>query len=757
MSTNWRSTGFRKVAILGVSALAISGVGLAVSGPASAWSGSVTTGTIGLVDGTGAVITKAGTLVAGASNQALPATQLTVDNSFQAGDTIHLGLFDRTGAGATDAAHQTTFTGTPTVTVAPATAGQTATTAPTITAALGDSIRDHSGGKDEIVLTIGNNAAGAVGDGGWKITVNGETVTLGASVSPGALRLVPFAHTKGNFGADTPNGQFGGNLEATPGAPAQALTIKEYTVPAYVIPAAIGLGSPSGVNADGTVQSVGNISIFELSPTGLQPGTYTLGLSGGATFANDNSTHKVTGTLSGNASGETLDASGVTAAANTLTFKINAAPATAGNATSSTVTLSGILIQAPNTNTTLTYTLTGGSVDNYLAAPGTATANNVVGADNAAPFDTATAPVIVPPAVTASSTSVGAGNRIGGSDRYATAAQVALKNQQALGVNAPKAVILASGESYADALSAAYLSQRAGGASILLTAPDALPTATKGALDTLAAAPYNVKTLYVIGGTGAVSDNAANAALAELGTGATKTRLGGQDRYQTNKLANDFAGSLAGTTGPGTTTVAYGQAGGARKTAILATGENFADALAAAPAVRGNGTGALPLVLTPTSNLSPVAEAQLTGNGITQVIIVGGTGAVSSAVESKLASDSIAVKRIGGLDRFQTATMIADFERALATPTSAAPNGGLGFVGHGAYLANGLNFPDALAGGPLAATGQAAVLLTPATTLDNNTSTWLKANKANVNSVTALGLQGAISDAVLNAANAALL
>jgi putative cell wall-binding protein len=91
---------------------------------------------------------------------------------------------------------------------------------------------------------------------------------------------------------------------------------------------------------------------------------------------------------------------------------------------------------------------------------------------------------------------VGATERIGGADRYDTAARLA--------ASAPDAntVFVSSGTSFADALTAAPTAARAD-APVLLTAPTCMPTPPAVQLGTA-----NVDAVYVIGGTAAVADTA---------------------------------------------------------------------------------------------------------------------------------------------------------------------------------------------------------------------------------------------------------
>lgn len=343
-------------------------------------------------------------------------------------------------------------------------------------------------------------------------------------------------------------------------------------------------------------------------------------------------------------------------------------------------------------------------------------------------------------------------DRIGGVNRYDTAAKVALA--RADGQPTPTAVV-ASGQAYADALSAGFLTQRLGNRTgILLTRSDELPSETASALQQLAPS-----TVYVVGGTAVVSDEVVAQLQSVLPAGSQVVRLGGDNRYETNQRVNAEA-LYIGSEPVGTTTLVAGQA--PRRTALLASGRGFADAMAASPATHGNGTGPLPLVLTRGNRLAPTAADQLNTDGIEQVLIVGGRASVPSGVEDQLDAMGIAVARAGGADRYETAARVADFEIAAADPAAGEP-GGLGFDGGGcgtqtAYLANGKKFADALAGGPLAAGGKtpSPVLLTVPQALRTTTQTWLDAHDVPYGLVTALGQQASVDSTTLSAARRAI-
>lgn len=120
----------------------------------------------------------------------------------------------------------------------------------------------------------------------------------------------------------------------------------------------------------------------------------------------------------------------------------------------------------------------------------------------------------------ASATSI---TRISGSTRYETMAMV---SQTAFPSAASKAAVVASGSSFPDALAASSLAGHLN-APILLTDPKTLSNATANELDRL-----DADTIYIIGGTNAVSNNAEKAIQASRPS-ATIRRLAGNTRFDT--------------------------------------------------------------------------------------------------------------------------------------------------------------------------------------------------------------------------------
>lgn len=139
-------------------------------------------------------------------------------------------------------------------------------------------------------------------------------------------------------------------------------------------------------------------------------------------------------------------------------------------------------------------------------------------------------------------------------------------------------------------------------------------------------------------------------------------------------------------------------------TVVVATGANFADALAAAGLC---GVFDAPLLLVPTGSLPANVSSEIDRLGATKAIVVGGTGAVSTAVQTALAAKpalSGNVTRISGTNRYETAQHVA--EAMKAELGSDLPD---------ALIVNGANFADALSVSPLAYADNRPILLTPAT------------------------------------------
>jgi putative cell wall-binding protein len=268
--------------------------------------------------------------------------------------------------------------------------------------------------------------------------------------------------------------------------------------------------------------------------------------------------------------------------------------------------------------------------------------------------------------------------RVAGADRFATAA---LLSMQAFPTGAGTALV-ADGFDPTDAVSADYLAGQLHAPILLVNRSGPVPAATLDALRTLKTAQ-----LILVGLSGAIGDDVQaqfelTPSTAPGGGDLVVSRIGGATRYDTMNLLDEDPGPSA----------TIGTVDGA-KTAIIASGAGFADALAVGPLAYAR---SLPIVLTDPDTLSPQAAQTLEDLGIQQVIIAGGTNAVSVAVEDAIHGLGVAtLARLGGVDRSDTARLVGDYAIAhFGFSDSQFDLASGGDAGAGA---------DALALGPLAA------------------------------------------------------
>ncbi|MBK9179370.1 MAG: fibronectin type III domain-containing protein [Acidimicrobiales bacterium] len=141
---------------------------------------------------------------------------------------------------------------------------------------------------------------------------------------------------------------------------------------------------------------------------------------------------------------------------------------------------------------------------------------------------------------------------------------------------------------------------------------------------------------------------------------------------------------------------------------IVMRNDTVVDALSASALA---GAYNAPILATPTNSLDPAVSAEIQRvippNGT--IFVMGGTAAISAAVEQQLDQIGGTVQRLQGVDRYATSATTATFLGATdgAKPFDGAPT---------AILANGVTVVDALGVGPIAYQGH-AVLLTDGSTL----------------------------------------
>lgn len=275
--------------------------------------------------------------------------------------------------------------------------------------------------------------------------------------------------------------------------------------------------------------------------------------------------------------------------------------------------------------------------------------------------------------------------RIAGAGRIDTAIEVS----KAYFDRTTDTVYVANALKYPDALAAGPAAAR-DKAPLLLTMPDSLPDSVAAEIRRLS--PTTIK---VVGGASVVSTGVESAL---KGLGATVVRYEGANRYGT---AADVAGQW--TAKGGTVYLAWGGRGPL----------DFADALSGGSGAAKEGA---PLLLSEkTTLMGPTVEA-LGRLNPTKVVLIGGTDILSSdlVTQVKQAAPAAAVERYAGVDRYGTSAVVIDKvtgKKAVAdNPTTPANEAVTGSTI--AFLATGLNFPDALAGVPAANKVNAPLALT---------------------------------------------
>ena len=301
-----------------------------------------------------------------------------------------------------------------------------------------------------------------------------------------------------------------------------------------------------------------------------------------------------------------------------------------------------------------------------------------------------------------------ASQRLAGADRYGTAVEVSRDT-----FDSAQTVVLATGESYADALGA---SSYAGvlRAPVLLTRARSLPAEVRGEIERLGASR-----VVIVGGPRAIGEDV-ESALREAGLAVD--RVAGEDRYETAALAaRRTIGERAGSAAPGTV--------------FVVRGDEFADALAVAPVAYA---GRIPVLLVKRTGV-PAATRQVIGEtGAVRAVVAGGVAAVPEEVRQALGVPS---RRVSGAERYETAAAFASW---------AADSGISSFAHVG--LATGRAFPDALGGGAALGAQGGVLLLSSSATLPAAARDGLSARRDIIESLRVLGGDSALSSAVMDEA-----
>lgn len=195
-------------------------------------------------------------------------------------------------------------------------------------------------------------------------------------------------------------------------------------------------------------------------------------------------------------------------------------------------------------------------------------------------------------------------------------------------------------------------------------------------------------------------------------------RVEGADRYRTSANAS------------------LGQWPDGAGTAILASGENWADALAAAPLSTHLDA---PVLLTPAASLTPATAAALEALSPSHLVVLGGPEAVSDDVVSAAVSaagvSGGSVRRIAGANRYATAALVAQ--------EVGVPDGAVTVVSGEAYA-------DAVSASAFSGMRGRPILLTRKDALSSEVRTFLSQHSGDITRVVAVGGPAVIAETTVD-------
>lgn len=194
-------------------------------------------------------------------------------------------------------------------------------------------------------------------------------------------------------------------------------------------------------------------------------------------------------------------------------------------------------------------------------------------------------------------------------------------------------------------------------------------------------------------------------------TSPTIYRLAGSDRYET---ASQIAKS-------GWSRSDY---------AILAYGENYPDALASAPLAKKYNA---PILLTTSNSLPSTTKQALISLQVKNVLIIGGTGVISSFIDTELQSLGIHSTRFFGNDRYETAIKVA--QQTTTTPSAL-------------FVVTGEDYSDALSVASIVSLKQIPIILVPNDSIPDSVNNYIAT--INVSKTYVIGYSDIISDKVFN-------
>lgn len=303
--------------------------------------------------------------------------------------------------------------------------------------------------------------------------------------------------------------------------------------------------------------------------------------------------------------------------------------------------------------------------------------------------------------------------RLQGDNRYDTAVEISKKHRSS------DYVILASGLNSADALAGVPLAD-AYGAPILLTAKDSITSNTLNEIKRL-----NAQTVIILGGTGAVSKNVENKV---RGLGVSVDRIGGKTRFATSRL---IAERIINVTGYYPTDI------------FFVNYTSFADALSVSTVAAIKGAPIMYVKKDGALDSETSAYLKKVKSSIGNAYVIGGTGVVSENVRTSYIKNTLGrtPTRVYGANRYDTCVAINERFASI-------------FSSRVISVAKGLDFPDALSGGAIAAYVGSPLLLAD-NTLNAKQTNYIKNLKPN--RIIVFGGHFAVTDGVVQKVSIAAL
>jgi putative cell wall-binding protein len=167
-------------------------------------------------------------------------------------------------------------------------------------------------------------------------------------------------------------------------------------------------------------------------------------------------------------------------------------------------------------------------------------------------------------------------------------------------------------------------------------------------------------------------------------------------------------------------------------TVVLARGDLYTDALSGGPLAAKSKS---PILLTATSSLPAPIQDEIQRRQPAKAIILGGTGSVSTNVETQLQSLGVTnIERIDGPNRFAVSASVAEKVTAGGTTDTA-------------IIASGLNFPDALSASSVAGQKGYPILLVGTSSIPDPIKTFIN-NHPEIYNYVIVGGPATVSDSV---------